>query len=133
MRNFAIGGSCGPLLTQRRRVCVFLLLWAMTIATTPALAGESSTLRGRLKGRPLKIAWECYVDGNSEIFVMNADGRDPANLTKTPREHEHYPQVSPDGTKVCFNVDSGEGRDAVRSLGVMGVDGKNRRKIADHA
>ena len=43
---------------------------------------------------------------------MNADGSEPVNLTRTPREHEHYPQVSPDGTKICFSVDEGEGRDA---------------------
>jgi len=64
---------------------------------------------------------------------MNADGSDPTNLTRTPQEHEHYPQVSPDGTKICFSVDAGEGRDAVRSLYVMDVDGGNRRKLADHA
>src|SRR6476469_8536843 len=84
MPNFAIGGSCGPLLTQRRPACAFLLLLAMTITTTP-------------------------------------------------KEHEHYPQVSPDGTKICFNVDSGEGRNAVRSLWVMDINGANRRKIADQA
>ena len=47
---------------------------------------------------------------------MNADGSEQVNLTQTPKVHEHYPQVSPDGTKICFSVDEGEGRDAVRSL-----------------
>ena len=46
---------------------------------------------------------------------------------------EHYPQISPDGTKICYTVDAGEGRDAVRSLWVMDIDGKNRTKIADKA
>jgi Tol biopolymer transport system component len=55
------------------------------------------------------------------------------NLTATPKTHEHYPQVSPDGTKICYSVDDGEGRDAVRSLYVMDVNGGNRRKLADHA
>ena len=87
----------------------------------------------RLKALPFKIAWECYVDGNWEIFAMNGDGSQPVNLTNTPRLHEHYPQVSPDGTKICFTVDSGEDRETVRSLWVMDIDGKNRRQIADHA
>ena len=52
---------------------------------------------------------------------------------RTPKIHEHYPQVSPDGTKICFTVDSGEGRDTVRSLWVMDIDGKHRRQLADHA
>ena len=90
-------------------------------------------LKERLKGSPFKIAFERYVDDNSEIFVMNADGSGLKNLTNTPKLHEHYPQVSPDGTKICFSVDEGEGRDAVRSLIVMDADGGNRRKLADHA
>src|SRR6266540_479261 len=90
-------------------------------------------LKEKLKTSPFKIAYECYVNDNWEIFVMNADGSQPVNLTSTPKEHEHYPQVSPDGTKICFSVDVGEGRDAVRSLYVMDSDGKNRKKLADNA
>jgi hypothetical protein len=90
-------------------------------------------LREQLKGSSFKIANECYVDNNWEIFVMNADGSDPVNLTHTPKEHEHYPQISPDGSKICFSVDTGEGREAVRSLYVMDIDGKHRKKLADHA
>ena len=64
---------------------------------------------------------------------MNADGSNPVNLTQTPGEHEHYPQVSPDGTKICYTVDVGEGRETVRSLWVMDTNGKNRKKLVDHA
>jgi Tol biopolymer transport system component len=82
---------------------------------------------------PFKIAYECYTNNNWEIFVMNADGSDPVNLTQTPSEHEHYPQISPDGTKLCYSVDNGESRDAVRSLYVMDIDGKSRKKLVEHA
>lgn len=98
-----------------------------------ARADDSPALRERLKASGFKIAWESYVGGNSEIFVIGADGSDAANLTRTPSEHEHYPQVAPDGKKICFNVDAGEGRTAVRSLWMMDIDGKNRKKIADNA
>jgi len=64
---------------------------------------------------------------------MDADGSHPKNLTNTPKEHEHYPQISPDGTKICFSVDQGEGRDAVRSLYVMNIDGSHRKKLVDSA
>src|SRR5467141_3159627 len=87
----------------------------------------------RLKSSSFKIAYETYTNDNWEIFVMNADGSNPVNLTQTPKEHEHYPQVSPDGTKICFSVDEGEGRDTIRSLWVMDVDGKNRKRLVDHA
>ncbi|MGA2032465.1 MAG: hypothetical protein ABSG68_09430 [Thermoguttaceae bacterium] len=101
--------------------------------TKKSEAAAPAPLAERLKSLPFKIAWECYVDGNWEIFVMNADGSQSVNLTHTPKIHEHYPQVSPDGTKLCFTVDAGEGRAAVRSLWVMDIDGQNRRQIADRA
>ena len=87
----------------------------------------------RLKSLPFKLAYETYTSDNWEIFVMNADGSSPVNLTHTPKEHEHYPQVSPDGTRICFSVDAGEGRDTIRSLYVMDVDGSNRKRLVDHA
>jgi Tol biopolymer transport system component len=64
---------------------------------------------------------------------MNADGSNPVNLTKTAKDHEHYPQVSPDGSKICYTIDSGEGRDTVRTLWVMDSNGANRKKLIDHA
>ena len=115
----------------------FLATIPFLIAAVILIVGNSiqaqAPLRERLKTSSFKIAHETYTNGNWEIFVMNSDGSEPANLTNTPKEHEHYPQVSPDGTKICFSVDEGEGRDAVRSLWVMDVDGKNRTKLADHA
>jgi len=98
-----------------------------------APAGAQPAFREQLKALPFKIAYESYVNGNWEIFVVNADGSNPVNLTRTPKVHEHYPQISPDGTRICFSVDEGEGRDAVRSLYVMDINGKKRKKLADHA
>jgi Tol biopolymer transport system component len=112
----------------RNILAVSLLIMAPALTAAP-----SPPLRDQLKGSPFRIACECYVNNNWEIFVMNADGSEPVNLTNTPREHEHYPQVSPDGTMICYSVDEGEGREAVRSLYIMDVSGKNRRKLADHA
>lgn len=116
-----------------RFVVAFPLVTAALFLTTGVSTQAQAPLKERLKGSPFKIAYECYVNDNWEIFVMNADGSEPINLTKTPKEHEHYPQVSPDGTKICFSVDVGEGRDAMRGLYVMDSDGKNRKKLADNA
>ncbi len=96
-------------------------------------ASGKKSLHQTLKSVPAKIAWECYENGNWEIFVMNADGSKPVNLTKTPDQNEHYPQVSPDGTKIAYTADAGEDRDTVRSLWVMDINGKRRKKIADRA
>ncbi len=101
-----------------------------------AAAGPSNAeapLARSLRGRPYKIAYECYVDGNWEIFTSNADGSRARNLTRTPDVHEHYPQISPDGRNLAYCVDTGEGREAVRSLWVRSMPSGTPRKIADHA
>jgi Tol biopolymer transport system component len=115
----------------------FLVAHLLVTAALFHMTGVSTQAQGPLKERlresPFKIAYESYQNDNWDIFVINADGSNPVNLTSTPKEHEHYPQVSPDGTKICFSVDLGEGRDAVRSLYVMDSDGRNRKKLADNA
>jgi hypothetical protein len=98
-----------------------------------ASAGAQDAFRERLKSSPYKIAYETYINDNWEIFVRRADGSEPVNLTRTPKVQEHYPQVSPDGRTICFTVDDGEGREAVRSLYIMDIDGQNRRKLVESA
>ncbi|HEV8543347.1 MAG TPA: hypothetical protein VGR78_13210 [Verrucomicrobiae bacterium] len=106
---------------------------AAALLSFTAFPSDAPAFRDQLKTVPFKIAYETYVDNNWEIFVMNADGSNQINLTKTPGVHEHYPQVSPDGTRICYSVDTGEGRETVRSLWVMDTDGKNRKKLVDNA
>ena len=133
---------CGPVnsssvprrsLPRLQRYVAYLLVIPVVALFPAALAQAQTSLRELLQPTGFKIAYESYVDGNSDIFVMNADGSNPVKLTDTPTEQEHYPQVSPDATKICFVSDVGEGRDTVRSLYVMDIDGKNRKKLADHA
>ena len=124
---------CGSTMRPRLNPSACALLAGALLAAGTVAAEEEASFRERLSHLQFKIAYETYVNDNWEIFVMNADGSNPVNLTRTPMEHEHYPQVSPDGTKICFSVDQGEGRDAVRSLYVMDVDGTHRKKLADNA
>ena len=101
---------------------LFLVIGAATEAQAP--------LKERLKDSPFKIAYECYVNGNWEIFVMNADGSKPVNLTGTPKEHEHYPQVSPDGQHIvfarCFP-------DQPCLVATVNINGGNLRQLTDNA
>src|SRR5665213_1387668 len=108
-------------------ICLGGLLAAMA-SLAQSSAAEATSLQAQLKASPFKVAYESYVDGNWEIFVSNPDGSHPVNLTKTPDLNEHYPQVSPDGSRMCFVSDKGEGRDAIRSLYVMDMNGKHRKK-----
>jgi Tol biopolymer transport system component len=113
--------------------CPLLPIFLAVGLTVAGRAEDSRTLRQQLEATPFKIAYESYLSNNWEILVADADGSHPVNLTQTPTEHEHYPQVSPDGKKICYSVDAGEGRETVRSLWVMDSDGRNRRKLAERA
>jgi len=91
----------------------------------------------RLQDIPFKIIHETYRKTNGkenwELYVMKADGSEPINLTNTPDVDEMYPHVSPDGKKVCFVTDEGDGRDRVRHVYYMNIDGTNRSHVAEHA
>jgi Tol biopolymer transport system component len=45
---------------------------------------------------------------------------------------ELYPKPSPDGTKICFVTDEGQGDDKVRSVYYMNSDGTGRTKVAEN-
>jgi Tol biopolymer transport system component len=98
-----------------------------------------------------KIVFETYreTDGkeNWELYLMNADGSDPVNLTNTPDVDEMYPHASPDGTRICFVVDeeiekerypanrprSRSSRRKTRSVYYMNIDGTGLVKVAGNA
>jgi Tol biopolymer transport system component len=90
-----------------------------------------------LKAIPFRIVYETCreTDGkeNWELYRIDADGSNAANLTQTADVDEMYPHASPDGTKVCFVADEGTGSDKVRSVYYMNIDGTGRVKVADNA
>jgi len=90
-----------------------------------------------LQAVPFKIVYETYreTDGkeNWELFLMNADGSQATNLTQTKDVDEMYPHASPDGTKICFVADEGTGRNKVRNVYYMNINGTGRVKAADNA
>ena len=51
-----------------------------------------------------KIAFLSYREGHNDVWVMNADGSDPVNLTKG--QNCASPVWSPDGTKIAY-IDAG--------------------------
>ena len=53
------------------RFALPLMITVLFLAPDGSIQAQSS-LRERLKGSPFKIAYECYVNTNWEIFVMNA-------------------------------------------------------------
>ena len=94
---------------------------------------SSDALRAALKFYPHKLIYETNRDGNWELYICNADGSDPVNLTKTPDVDEIYPKPSLDGTKICFVADEGKGASRIRNVYYMNSDGSGRTKVADNA
>ncbi|MDC0325702.1 hypothetical protein OAM01_02985 [bacterium] len=107
----------------------FWMALSLLVATTLA----AKDVKSRLADTSFQLVYETYVDNNWELFVSNADGSEIKNLTSTPDLHELYPQVSPDGKRVCFIADAGAGRGTVRSVYVMNMDGTDRTLVSKHA
>lgn len=61
-------------------------------------------LRAELKRSGLKVCYQSRRSGGSDLYVMDADGSNPVNITRTPALDEVYPHVSGDGRRVCFTV-----------------------------
>jgi TolB protein len=95
-------------------------------------ADQSTDLRSELKSYPHKIVHESNRDGNWELYLMNAGGSNPVNITNTPDVDELYPKPSPDGSKIAFVADTGKADARLRSVYYMNSDGSNRVKVADH-
>jgi len=128
-------------------ILLFLLLTLGMI--NDAICGQRAQNRPSLKKMPspreeldideipYKILYETYrtTGGryNWELYEMNADGSNQVNLTRTPDLDEMYPHTSPDGAKISFVVDEGRGRNKVRSVYYMNIDGTGRVKVARNA
>lgn len=93
----------------------------------------SADLLSELHSYPHKLVFESKRDGNWELYLVNADGSDPVNLTQTKDMDELYPKPSPDGSRICFVADQGPPNARRRDLYLMNVDGSGRMKIADNA
>ena len=75
-----------------------------------------------------RIAFVSYRDGNSEIYVMNADGSDVTRLTHNS-ETDIEPAWSPDGQQIAFT----SGRDGNWGIYVMNADGSMPTRLIDEA
>ncbi len=68
-----------------------------------------------------RIAFESNRDGDTEIYVMNADGSNQRNVSNSPAAADHGPVWSPDGRQIMFYSN----RTGNWDIFVMSSDGQN--------
>ena len=133
-----VGLACG--------VAVPSLGWAESEVPEVVFDGEPVLLAGVADDRApswspdgSKIAFESAplvephtIVNPPDIYVMNADGMNPINLTRSPLDEDDAPSWSPDGSKIAFfsNADGPRREDFIPNLGVqsihvMNADGTN--------
>jgi Tol biopolymer transport system component len=110
----ALGNAARP----ARLVVVLPLLVVLFFA--------SSLCRAQAAGS--KIAFSSDRDGNSEIYVMNADGSSQQNLTNHPAS-DSGAAWSPDGTKIAF----ASNRDGNFEVYVIDADGSNPFNLTNNS
>ena len=67
---------------------------------------------------------------DDDIWLMDADGSDQVNLTRTPAVAEFGTAFSPDGTEISFTGTGGPVPAGERYVQVMAVDGSDRHLLA---
>ncbi len=102
-------------------------------AQAPTLSPLASPLNETPTAQPVqrfdvrgRIAFHSEVSGNFDIWVMNADGSQPTQLTTAPAR-DIEPDWSPDGKRIVF----ASGRDDPENLQlyVMNADGSDQRRL----
>ena len=102
------------------------LLFFMGLCTS-LVSGELLVGTGFTLHHKPQIAFTSGRDGNAEIYVMDADGKNQRRLTHHPAD-DSLPSWSPDGQKIAFSSYRNGGN---IQIFVMGSDGQNPIRLTD--
>lgn len=75
-----------------------------------------------------RVAYTSTRDGNQEVYVADADGKNPLRLTQDPALDAH-PTWSPDGKWIAFATNRWEGLE----IALIAPDGTALRRLTDSA
>ena len=119
----------GRLVMDRRRYVVFVMDidGSNFVDLGAAIAGVDGTVWGDIDWSRDGKKIACST--GEDIFVVNADGTNPVNLTaRHPRGSDHAPEWSPDGATILFHTD----RDGNWEVYSMNADGSNPVNLTNH-
>jgi TolB protein len=110
--------------TERLQIWVTNRIGSSPIRLTYSNANDSSPSWSPDRRQ---IAFSSDVTGFSDIFVMNADGSNRTNLTRTDPAQDVDPAWSPDGTRIVFtSTRTGNGE-----VWMIDNDGSNPRNLTN--
>jgi putative hemolysin len=89
--------------------------------------GETGSIAGPWSPDGQRIVYTAFGLTTSDIWVTNADGSDPVNLTDTPDVDEGFPAWSPDGTHIAYTTR----RDGNNEIYVMAADGSGATNLTN--
>ena len=89
--------------------------------------GEAGSIAGPWSPDGQRIVYTAFGLTTSDIWVTNADGSDPVNLTDTPDVDEGFPAWSPDGTHIAYTTR----RDGNNEIYVMAADGSGATNLTN--
>jgi Tol biopolymer transport system component len=96
-------------------------MWRRITTLTAIIIVALIPLAGCQRQSRARILVECERDGNSDIFVMQADGSGMVNLTNHPA-WDGTPAWSPDGTRIAFTSDRDGGSPQIYAMNTDGSD-----------
>ena len=111
-----------PVLAFGAIVAALLALAAIHVEAQTAVNGQIAYLASGPSTVPFGSPTQ------TDIWVMNADGSNPRNLTNTSDVDEFTPAWSADGTRIAYVSDA-----FTQTLMIMGADGTNPTPIATGA
>ena len=102
---------------RRYNLAHFILASVIVLVLTPMMV---------VVGAQARIAFVSDRDRNSEIYLMDDDGKNQRNLTNHPAR-DVVPSWSPDGKRIVFCSD----RDRNSEIYVMDADGGNQQNLTN--
>ena len=115
---------------SRKALIVILVLGCLSL---PVIRGIGLVrFAGAQAPEQVQIVFQSDRDGNYEVYVMDADGKNQRNITNHPAT-DRVPAWSPDGTTIAFisNRDAA-GVEWAYDIYVMDADGKNQRRLTNN-